>query len=184
MSAPNDLAIDIDSETFDLVYRKEDDENKKRVEIKPLIDRGIKNGAAFVKSLISGDSYRVNSKFLVKNLDLFIDNPEKEDANFFKEIKMSLDHAHQNYVPFLSSDYSFFKIIFSRKDELKNLNYLNNFQRLAMAIRFPLIIRSSSKKRFFRVSIFPYLNREVVSIRIVFFVFGTFDLNIGRFVSQ
>ena len=184
LSAPNELAIDIDSETFDLVYRKDDDENKKRVEIKPLIDRGIKNGAAFIKSLIPDDSYRVNSKFLVKNLGLFINFPEKEDVNFFKEIKMSLDYAHEDYVPFLSSDYSFFKIIFSRKDELKNLHYLNKVQRLAMAIRFPLIIKSSSKRRFLRVSIFPYLNREVVSIRIVFFAFGTFDLNIGRFVSQ
>ena len=187
LSAPNELAIDIDSETFDLVYRKEDDENKKRVEIKPLIDRGIKNGAAFLKSLISDDLYRVNSKFLIKNIDLFINYPEKDDANFFKKIKMTLDYKHHDYVPFLSSDYSFFKIIFSKKDELKNfkrINYFNKFQILAMAIRFPIIIKSSSKKKFLRISIFPYLNEKVVNLRIVFFGIAKLDLNIGRFVSQ
>ena len=86
LSAPHELAIDIEPQTFDLVFKEEDHESRKREEIKGLIDRGTKNGAIFIKSLILDDLYRVNSKFLIKNINLFINYPEKEDAHFFKKI--------------------------------------------------------------------------------------------------
>ena len=83
LSAPHELAIDIDPQTFDLVFKKEDHESRKREEIKRLIDQGTKNGAIFIKSFISDDLYQVNSKFLINNINLFINYPEKEDAHFF-----------------------------------------------------------------------------------------------------
>ena len=187
LSAPHELAIDIDSHTFDLVFKKEDHESKKRGEIKGLIDRGVKNGAIFIKSLISDDLYRVNSKFLIKNINLFINYPEKDDAHFFKNIKMTLDYKHHDYMPFLSSDYSFFKIISLSKNEIKNfkrINYFNKFQILAMAIRYPILVKTSWKKKFLRISVFPYLNETIVKIRIVFFGFAKIDLNVGKFVPQ
>ena len=184
LSAPHELAIDIDSKTFDLVFKKEDHGSKKRGEIKRLIDIGTKNGAIFIKSLISDDLYRVNSKFLIKNINLFINYPEKNDANFFKKIKMTLDYKHHDYMPYLSSDYSFFRIIFSTKNEIrkfkKSINYFNKFQILAMAIRYPILVKSSWKKKFLRISIFPYLNETIVSLKIVFFGIQRIDFNIGK----
>ncbi len=183
LSAPHELVIDIDSQSFDLVFKKEDHESKKRIEIKRLIDRGTQKGAIFIKSLISDDLFRVNSKFLTKNIKLFINYPEKDDAHFFKKIKMTLDYKHHDYMPFLSSDYSFFKIIFSSKNNIKNfkrINYFNKFQILAMAIRYPILVKSSWKKKLLRISIFPYLNETLVSLRIVFFGIARIDFNIGK----
>ena len=51
-----------------------------------------------------------------------------------------------------------------------------------MAIRYPILVKSSWKKKFIRISIFPYLNETIVKIRIVFFSFAKIDLNIGKFV--
>ncbi|MEC8753198.1 MAG: hypothetical protein VXX25_01310 [Verrucomicrobiota bacterium] len=187
LSAPHELAIDIDPQTFDLVFKKEDHESRKRVEIKRLIDQGTKNGAIFIKSFISDDLYQVNSKFLINNINLFINYPEKEDAHFFKKIKMTLDYKHHDYMPFLSSDYSFFKIIFSSKNEIKDfkrIKYYNKFQILAMAIRYPILVKSSWKKKFIRISVFPYLNETIVKIRIAFFSFAKIDLNVGKFIPQ
>ena len=184
LSAPHEVAIDINSQTFDLVFKKEDHESKKREEIKKLIDRGTKNAAILMKSLISDDLYRVNSKFLIKNINLFINYPEKYDAHFFKKIKVTSDHKHHDYMPFLSSDYSFFRIVFSPKNEIikfKNrINYFNKFQILAMAIRYPILVKSSWKKKFLRISIFPYLNGTIVSLRIVLFSIQRIDFNIGK----
>ena len=184
LSAPHELAIDIDSQTFDLVFEKEDLEINKKREIKKYIDRGTKNGALLMKSLISDDLYRVNSKFLIKNINLFINYPEKCDAHFFQKIKMTLDHKHHDYKPFLSSDYSFFRLIFSPKNEIREFNkriiYYNKFQIIAMAIRYPILVKSSWKKKFLRISIFPYLNETIVSLQVVFLGVHRIDFNIGK----
>ena len=97
---------------------------------------------------------------------------------------MTLDHKHHDYKPFLSSDYSFFRLIFSPKNEIREFNkriiYYNKFQIIAMAIRYPILVKSSWKKKFLRISIFPYLNETIVSLQVVFLGVHRIDFNIGK----
>ncbi|MEC8517676.1 MAG: hypothetical protein VXY49_02435, partial [Verrucomicrobiota bacterium] len=64
------------------------------------------------------------------------------------------------------------------------IKYYNKFQILAMAIRYPILVKSSWKKKFIRISVFPYLNETIVKIRIAFFSFAKIDLNVGKFIPQ
>ena len=186
LSAPHELAVGIDPQTLNLIYRQENGFNNQRIENKALIDHGIKKGAALIKSVILDNEYKVSSETLIKNLNLFIRCPRKEDAYYFEKIKMTLDYRHKDHMPFLSSDYSFLKIIFSSKNKLKQfkrINYFNKYQILAMAIRYPIIIKSSSKKKFLKIFLLPYINFQIVNLSVDLFGITKLDLNIGKSIS-
>ena len=183
LSSPECLAIDIDKLTFNTVHKKEDSQNKYRRNIKALIDNGINNGAIYIKSILSDNTYKINSWFLMKNIKFYINSIGKNEVDFFNKIKTNIDYNHINYTPMLCSDESFLKIIFASKKtakDLKKISYFNKHQALAMMIRFPIIFKTSSKKKFYKIFIFPYLDVSVVNFSLILFGFINLKICIGR----
>ncbi|MFL2859132.1 MAG: HAD-IA family hydrolase [Pontiellaceae bacterium] len=184
LSSPENLAIDIDKENFDLIYRKDDSEHYNRKNKKLLIDNGIKNGATFIKSIILDEIYKVNTGFLMKRINLFINTLINDEINYFKKIKITYDCNHVDYVPIFSSDDSFLNILFSSKNKgkkLRRMNHFTKYQNLAMMIRFPILLKTSFKKKVLKIYIFPYLNSKVVSINLKLFGRVTLNLYIGKY---
>ena len=178
LASPESFIFDFDQKNFEPLYEEFSAEDKTRINIKASITSGLKRGSIVIKSIIGDSVYSVNTAFLMKNIQSFINFIGPEEAYFFKKINISTDFQHLEYAPLLSSDYSFFQTLLATRKtakQLKILPYLNAPQLIAMMIRYPISIKSSSKKSYLSVYIFPFLNSNFFTLE--FKIFNRFTIS-------
>lgn len=183
LSSSEDPVIGINLNSFKPEYNKSNSNELKRNSIKPLVEDGLKEGALLIRQLIGDKLYFNNPLVLLNHINIFIHSLSKKEISYFKGIKAATDANHQNYFPLISSDDSFWRILFRKnisKYYLKYCTYLHKSQILAIMIRYPIIIRTSSTKKLIKIYIFPYLNKNIFNFSITFFRSFLITLSLGK----
>ncbi|MBT4959163.1 MAG: HAD-IA family hydrolase [Flavobacteriaceae bacterium] len=183
LASPESFIVNLDNKNFEPIYKDMTQEEKARIDIKKHMSRGIEKGSISIKSIIGDHIYSINSAFLMKNIQLFINCLGKEDIYFFKKIKVTRDLNHFHYHPLLLSDSSFLKTLLATRKNAKELKMLVHYdvpQLIAMMIRYPISIKSKFKKGFIKIFIFPYSNINFLRLELKISNSMKISLHVGR----